>query len=283
VVRIESANLPCSSLAPDTSPTNLLTCFAKAEREREIFKEKKTHISVCAAGLGGKATSARYDQFLGCESSCRAPVSPCGVVKKSEREWGRDRLCYQRSRVGRSVLAAFTLPRVLLPPQTLYFKALPRNFESSQSVASSLQVVAMIENYEGVQARSQVLRFWGGQNTFLGGQDFCFLLNVQIEFSWAQHNSGGNKNVWGALPRMPPRFGYGAVLQIAVSSREYALRLSAQFLSSCHFVRKRLWLPEIRHFRPVSYRCIAVSHPSPKHTFTSIHLLFAEKVSITLI
>jgi len=49
----------------------------------------------------------------------------------------------------------------------------------------------------------KVLRF-GGQNTFLGGKDFCFYHTFETNFF--EHNKilGGTKKIWGELPQNAP-------------------------------------------------------------------------------
>jgi len=68
------------------------------------------------------------------------------------------------------------------------------------------------------QARGRALRF-GGQNTFLGGQDFCFYYMFKTNF--AGHNTiwGGTKIFGGALPPNAPPHGYGPGYTAVVHQR----------------------------------------------------------------
>jgi len=52
------------------------------------------------------------------------------------------------------------------------------------------------------RASSPVARFWGleGQNTFLGGHDFCFYDIFKTNFSGNKKIWGNTKEIWGKLP-----------------------------------------------------------------------------------
>jgi len=119
------------------------------------------------------------------------------------------------------------------------------------------------------QVRSQILGL-GGQDTFLGGKDFCLYYMFKTIFFWAQQNFGGQK-IWKALPPNPPTVATGLGDNMQKTTRFCIFWRS--------FVQTSLWKPTNGRKRASSIRTTV----QVIHTFVLIHIGLRRGIMIELL